>query len=267
MARGRGVLGLRRAARDERMPIVDHLDELRRRLLVALGALVVAFVVLYLVRDWLIDTLSAPLPRDREERLTTFSPTEPFVTVLKVVFWASLLAALPVWLYQAYAFVVPAVSDQSRRRSLAIVGALAALFAGGVAFGFFVVLPVALDFLLGFGGGTFDVQLRAGEYFSFATTMLLASGMLFEVPLAMLALARLGVVTAAMYRRHWRVALVAIATIAAILPGGDPFSMLLLMVPQIALYVLGAWLASALGGPPLWDRAAWAADEEPGTSG
>jgi sec-independent protein translocase protein TatC len=258
-----GFLGLRRAGRDERMPLVAHLDELRRRIIVSILALVVAFAGLYAVHGWLIEVLTRPLPARYEDAILTLSPTEPFFVTLKVVFWASVLAALPVWLYQAYAFIVPAVGDQSRRRSLVVVAGLSLLFVGGVAFGYFVVLPVALNFLLGFGDESFNVQLRAGEHFGFATTMLLGSGLLFEVPVAMLAFARLGVVTATMYRRHWRVALVVIAVIAAILPGGDPFSMLLLMLPQIALYVLGTWLASAFGGRPLWDRAAWRPDEEP----
>jgi sec-independent protein translocase protein TatC len=184
----------------------------------------------------------------------TLSPTEPIVTTLKVVFWAAILVTLPVWLYQAYAFVIPAVADQPRRIALAVTGALAGLFAGGVAFGYFVVLPVALDFLTGFGGDTFDEQLRAGEYLGFATTMLLASGLLFEVPVAMAALSRMGVTSARMYRTHWRVAIVAIAAVAAILPGGDPISMVLLMIPQAVLYGVGIALAARVGQAPLWRR-------------
>lgn len=251
------------------MPLVAHLDELRRRIVVSIVALVVAFAGLYFVNGWLIEVLAAPLPAQYENDLITLSPTEPFFTTLKVVFWASILVSLPIWLYQAYAFVVPAVGDQSRKKSLIVVAGVAALFAGGVAFGYFVVLPVALDFLLGFGEGDFNTQVRAGEHFSFVTTLLLASGLLFEVPVAMLAFARLGVVTAAMYRKNWRIALVAIAALAAILPGGDPLSMLLLMVPQILLYVLGVWLASLFGGAPLWDRNTWAAPdvEDPEASG
>ena len=170
--------------------------------------------------------------------------------------------ALPVWLYQLYAFVIPAVQDQPRRRMLLVVAGASSLFLAGVAFGFFVVLPVALDFLLGFGGDTFLTQVRAGEYFSFVTTLMLASGLMFEVPVAMLALARIGVTSADFYIRHWRVAIVLIAALAAILPGGDPFSMLLLMVPQIVLYGLGIWLAKRFGRPPLWAREAWSADDD-----
>jgi sec-independent protein translocase protein TatC len=143
-----------------------------------------------------------------------------------------------------------------------IVAGVSGLFLAGVAFGFFVVLPVALNFLLDFGGDAFQTQVRAGEYFSFATTLMLGSGIMFEVPIAMVALARIGVTTADFYVRQWRVAIVAIAAIAAVLPGGDPFSMLLLMIPQIGLYAVGILLAKRFGGPPLWARDAWATAED-----
>ena len=235
--------------------MTEHLDELRRRLVISALALVVAFGGMYAIHDRLIAFLVWPLPGD-DHRLITLSPTEPFFTTLKVTFWAAIIVALPVWLYQAYAFVIPAVCDQPRRVMIAVVTGLAGLFTAGVAFGYAVVLPVALSFLTGFGGDAFDAQLRAGEYLGFATSMLLASGILFEVPIAMAALARMGVASAALYRRQWRVAIVAIAAIAAVLPGGDPFSMALLMGPQIVLYGLGIALAARFGQAPLWRRGA-----------
>lgn len=243
----------RRARHDEDLHVVAHLSELRQRLVLCLAALVAAFAFAYGWNERLIGLLTRPLP-DGRERLLTLSPTEPFFTTIKVAAAAAAIAALPVCLYQLYAFVMPAVADGTRRIALAVVGGVASLFAAGVAFGYFVVFPVALRFLVGFGAGQFDVQLRAGEYFGFALGMLFATGLMFEVPVAMLALARLGVVDAAMYRRHWRVAIVAIAAVAAILPGGDPISMLLLMAPQVILYAVGTWLASAFGSPLLWRR-------------
>ena len=256
---------LRRAGRDEHLSVVDHLDELRNRLIVSALALAVAFGVAYGFHEQLIELLEHPLPqRYKDSGLITLSPTEPFFTTLKVCFWAAILAALPVWLYQLYAFVIPAVQDQPRRRMLAVVAGASALFVAGVAFAFFVVLPVALGFLLDFGGDTFQTQVRAGEYFSFVTSLMLGGGLMFEVPVAMLALARIGVTSAEFYVRQWRVAIVVIALLAAILPGGDPFSMLLLMIPQVALYGLGIVLARRFGGPPLWARAAWSDQPDDG---
>ena len=162
-----GFLGdrrLRRAGRDDELSVVDHLDELRNRLIVSGVTLVVAFGVAYFFHDQLITFLEKPLPeRYQETGLITLSPTEPFFVTLKVCFWAAILASLPVWLYQLYAFVIPAVEDQSRRKIMAIVGSIAALFIAGVAFTFYVVLPVALQFLLNFGEDTFLTQVRAGD--------------------------------------------------------------------------------------------------------
>ena len=264
-----GVRRLSRVGRDEHLSVVDHLDELRNRLIVSVLALVVAFGVAYGFHEELISFLEQPLPqRYKDSGLITLSPTEPFFTVLKVCFWTAILAALPIWLYQVYAFVIPAVQDQSRRRMLAVVAGASALFVAGVAFAFYVVLPVALQFLLDFGGDTFQTQVRAGEYFGFVTSLMLGGGLMFEVPVAMLALARIGVTSAEFYLRQWRVAIVAIALLAAVLPGGDPFSMMLLMIPQVFLYGLGIILARRFGGPPLWARSSWAgADDAPDDDG
>jgi sec-independent protein translocase protein TatC len=257
-------IGLRTVAPDEQLTVVEHLDELRRRLVLSVVTLVLAFIGAYLLRNQIIDLLKAPLPTEsgEESALITLSPTEPFFTVLKVSLWAAVLVALPVWLYQLYAFVIPAVAVQSRKVMVAVIAAVSSLFAAGVAFGYFVVLPVALNFLLNFGDDLFVSQVRAGEYFAFVMTMLLGAGLIFEVPVAMVAFARLGVVTAQTYRKQWRIALVGIAALAAILPGGDPFSMILLMIPQVLLYALGIWLSGIFGGTPLWQREAWSA--EPG---
>ena len=160
-------VGPRRARPDDRLHVTEHLDELRRRLIISAVALVIAFAGMYAVHDQLIDLLTRPLPGDVDQ-LITLSPTEPFFVTLKVVFWAAILVSLPVWLYQVYAFVIPAVSDQPRKIVLAVTSGLAGLFVAGVAFGYFVVLPVALNFLTGFGGDTFNTQLRAGDYFAFA---------------------------------------------------------------------------------------------------
>lgn len=243
------------------MTVVQHLTELRMRVLVAIAALVIAFAAMYAVNERIIELLSAPLPDDQGD-LVTLSPTEPFFTVLKVSFYAALIIAMPVILYQIYAYVIPAVADTSRRAMLAVVAGVSSLFLAGVAFGYFVVLPVALGFLLDFGEGSFDTQLRAGEYYGFVSALLLGSGALFEVPVAMLALARLGVTSADVYRKQWRIAVVVIATIAAVLPGGDPLSMILLMLPQLLLYWVGIQLAARFGGTPLWMRESWTGAED-----
>jgi sec-independent protein translocase protein TatC len=257
-SRFRLPLGFRTVAPDERLSIVDHLDELRRRLVVSAVAVVGAFAAAYVFRDAILRLLTRPLPpKQHHLGLVTLSPTEPFITIMEVCLWTAILIALPVLLYQVYAFVIPAVGRHSRRRMLAIVAAVSLLFLAGVAFGYYLVLPIALKFFLGFGGSQFTSQVRAQDYFGFVATLLFATGLTFEVPLAMATFARLGLVTPAMYRKQWRLAIVGIAAIAAFLPSGDPFSMLLVMVPMMGLYVVGIWLASVFGRPLVWRRNPW----------
>lgn len=246
---------------DDRLSVVEHLTELRKRLFISVITLAVAFAVLYVFNEWLLDLLLDPLAPEYR-KLLALSPTEPFMVILKVVFGAAILVTLPVLLYQLYAYVVPAIGQQTRRKTLAIVGAVSALFLGGVVFVYFLVLPVALQWLLGFAGNDFEVALRANEYFSFALTIMFAGGLVFEVPIAMLVLARLGLVSAQQFRKGWRIAVVVIAFVAAILPGGDPVSMLLLMIPQLILYAVGIWLASTFGRPAPWAREGSGSDVE-----
>lgn len=249
-----GRFGVRRVDPDDKLSVVEHLSELRRRLVIAVLTLVVAFAVLYVFNEWLLDVLLDPLAPEYR-KLLALSPTEPFMVILKVVLGAALLVSLPVLLYQLYAYVVPAIGEQTRRKMLAVVAGVSGLFIGGVLFVYFLVLPVALQWLLGFAGNDFEVALRASDYFSFALTIMFAGGLVFEVPVAMLVLARLGLVTARQFRQWWRYAVVVIAAIAAVLPGGDPVSMLMLMVPQLLLYGVGIWLAATFGRPAPWAQA------------
>jgi sec-independent protein translocase protein TatC len=252
-SRSRLPLGFRTVDPDERLSVVDHLSELRRRLIVSIVALVIAFAAAYVFRDRILALLIRPLPFDKRT-IVTLSPTEPFITIMEVCLWTALLIALPVILYQIYAFVIPAVGKHSRRKMLAIVAAISALFLVGVLFGYYLVLPIALRFFLGFGGSQFNAQVRAQDYFGFVATLLFATGLTFEVPLAMAAFARMGLVTPSMYRKQWRLAIVGIAAIAALLPSGDPFSMLLVMVQMILLYAVGIWLSAMFGRPLVWRR-------------
>lgn len=252
-SRFRLPLGFRTVDSDERLSLVDHLSELRRRMFVALVALVIAFAGAYIFRDRILAILIRPLPVDKRH-IITLSPTEPFITIMEVCLWTAILVTLPILLYQVYAFVIPAVGNHTRRKMLAIVAAVSILFLVGVLFGYYLVLPVALQFFLGFGGSQFISQVRAEDYFGFVATLLFVTGVTFEVPLAMAAFARMGIVTPDMYRKQWRLAIVAIAAAAAFLPTGDPFSMLLIMVPMIVLYVVGIWLSSVFGRPLVWQR-------------
>ncbi len=145
--------------------------------------------------------------------------------------------------------MLPAFSDTERRVALPIMLIAPVLFLAGVAFAYFIVMPAAVKFLLNFNDSQFNIQVRARDYYSFFSTTMLAGGIVFQLPLAIVAVTRLGIVSVAQLRSNRRYAYLAIAVLAAALPGVDPISMLIEMVPLLALYELSILLARAFGSP------------------
>jgi sec-independent protein translocase protein TatC len=226
---------------EDQLSVVDHLDELRSRMMVALAAFLVAFGLTTWQSDVVLVIVNAPLPGDMQP--ITLGPAEPFITTLKNAAYAAVLISLPVLLYQAYAFLVPALHPRERRVALPLLLMVPLLFVGGVVFCYVVVLPPALDFLLGFNSSQFDTQLRASDYYDFATLTMIAMGLGFQVPVGVLVLTRLGVVSVDKLRRSRRYAILAIAVIAALLPTLDPITLVLEMIPLMLLYELSVQLA------------------------
>ena len=233
---------------EDRLSLVEHLDELRHRLIVCAAAFAVALALCFWQSDLLLEIASGPLPA-AHKKLITFGVTEPFTTTLTVAAYGAIILSLPVLLYQLYAFVLPAFSNAERRVALPIMLIAPLLFGAGIAFAYFVVMPAAVKFLLGFNDSQFNVQVRARDYYSFFSTTLLACGIVFQLPLAILSVTRLGIVSVAQLRANRRYAYLLIAIVAAALPGVDPVSMLLEMVPLLALYELSILLAKAFGTP------------------
>jgi sec-independent protein translocase protein TatC len=308
---------LRPVGHEDRLSLVEHLDELRSRLIVAAMALVVAFALCAWQNDKLLDFVNRPLekvtqkqaakgrgplgqatvnnnalraiasaerellaaarapgsgvtaasrkrleaaqarvdaaiaklPKKASARPITIGVSEPFSTTITVVFYFSILLALPVILWQIYAFLLPAFSPTERRIAMPLMAMVPGLFAAGVAFGYAFVLPPALRFLQNFNSDTFDVLVQASAYYRFVALTLLALGLVFQVPVGILAATRIGAVTPAQLRRNRRYAIVICAVVAMVLPGTDPVSMLLEMVPLVVLYELSILLASAFGRP------------------
>jgi sec-independent protein translocase protein TatC len=232
---------------EEQLPVVDHLDELRSRLMVAAAAFLVAFGLTTWQSDLVLEILNAPLPGDLDP--ITLGPAEPFITTLKSAGYAAVLLVLPVLLYQAYAFVVPAFRPDERKVVAPLVLMVPILFIGGVAFCYLVVLTPALDFLLSFNASQFNTQLRASDYYDFAIMTMIAMGIGFQVPVGVLTLTRLGVVNVDKLRRSRRYAVLAIAVIAALLPTLDPVTLVLEMVPLLLLYELSIQLARLFARP------------------
>jgi sec-independent protein translocase protein TatC len=231
----------RRLKPGEEATLVEHLDELRTRLLIALSAVAVTFVAAYVVHERLIEWLTKPLPDDK--RLITLGVTEPFTTSVKVSFYAALALSLPVLLWQLWSFLAPAVEEGTQRIVAVFVAFATALFAVGLVFGYFVVLPPALEFLTSYDSNLYDAQVRASYYFSFVSLTLLAIAVFFELPIFILALVRLGVVTSAQLRRNRRILVVAAFALAIALPTVDPVSLAFETIPLLLLLEASIWLS------------------------
>jgi sec-independent protein translocase protein TatC len=238
---------MRPVSHEDRLTLVEHLDELRTRIVVCLLVLAVALALCFWQNHLLLEIASGPLPSDHK-KLLTFGVTEAFTTTLTVATYGALILSLPILIYQAYAYVLPAFSRSERRLVLPILLLAPVLFLAGVAFAYFVVMPAAVKFLLGFNDTQFNVQVRARDYYSFFSTTLLAGGIVFQLPLAILAVTRLGIVRVEQLSQNRRYAYLIIAIAAAALPGIDPISMLIEMVPLLVLFELSILIARAFAG-------------------
>jgi sec-independent protein translocase protein TatC len=229
---------------EDQLSLVEHLDELRGRIIVCIVVFGVALALCFWQNHVLLEIASGPLPSDHK-KLITFGISEPFTTSITVAAYGAIILSLPFVLYQLYAYLLPAFSDSERRVVLPIMLMAPILFLAGLAFGYFAVLPAAVKFLLGFNDSQFNVQVRARDYYSFFSTTMLACGLVFQLPLAILAVTRLGIVKIEQLTSNRRYAYLIISIIAAALPGVDPVSMIIEMVPLLVLFELSILLAKA----------------------
>jgi sec-independent protein translocase protein TatC len=294
---------LRPIGHEDRLSIVDHLDELRSRLIVCLAALIVAFGVCFWQNQRLINVLSRALPhvssvsgqhglasvpnesaKERQgllksakalealatahgvpaearqsyataaqglqaaaralprtlqvqEKPITIGVGEPFTVAITVAAYFALLFTLPVLLYEAYAFIIPALNPKERQTALPVMLTAPVLFLIGVAFAYAFVLPPAVHFLQGYHSNQFDILVQAKALFTFEIFTMLGVGLAFQMPLGLLALHRLGYVDGRTLTRHWRYAAVIIAVVAAAMPGADPVTTALETAPLVVLYL------------------------------
>jgi len=242
------VARLKPVRHDEHLSLIDHLDELRTRIIYSLIALGLAFVLCFWQSDRILDFAAAPLP-EKYQALVVLAPTEAFMTTLTVCVYAAIVLAAPFISYQIFAYILPAFSPRERRAVLPMLIVIPLLFLAGVVFAYFIVLPAAVKFLLGFNEAQFAIQLRAREYYSFFSMTLIAGGVVFQVPVIVLALVRLRIMTVQQLRQNRKYAYLIIAVLAAALPGVDPISMLIEMVPLLLLYELSILLARGIGDP------------------
>jgi sec-independent protein translocase protein TatC len=228
------------AARGE-MPFLDHLEELRWRILWSLLALVIASVVGFLlvhylgVMEILIRPIRPLLPEG--QRLKFFSPADPFFITLKLALVAGVILSFPVIVYHAWAFLAPALEAHERRVIIPSMYMGLVLFCAGVAMAYFLALPLSLIFLMGFQTDFLEQSIEVGRYLAFVTRLLIAFGVVFELPVVVMILSALGLVTPEFLRSKRRHAIVAITVLASLLSPGDVITVtVLMMAPLILLY-------------------------------
>lgn len=306
------VSAIRTIGHEDRLSLVDHLDELRTRLMVSAAVLAVAFGVCLWQNHVLLEVINEPLrsqtkkqvakgqgttgqavlaqqgllhvaadvqaalsvlaapesglpvrsraqlaplsaalradvariPRAPEgDKPVTLGVGEPFTTTITISLYFALIVSLPFILYELYGFILPALSEEERRIAMPLLSAVPVLFAIGVAFGYFIVLPAAVRFFVNFNSSEFNVFVQASQFYRFAATVLLAMGLVFQVPVMILGATRLGLVTPRQLRKNRRYALVACAAVAAFLPG-DVITLVLETVPLYVLYEASILVAS-----------------------
>jgi sec-independent protein translocase protein TatC len=237
----------RRLDHGEEASLVEHLDELRSRLFIIIGAVTVGTVIGFVIHSRLIHWLIILLPHDRQGKLTTLSPLENFTTVLWISIYFGVALALPIVLWQIWAYFIPAINRDKTKllKWLALLATV--LAAGGVAFGYFIVLPHALRFLTDFDSAQFNNILQAKPYLGFCVHVLLAMLVVFELPVFMVALTRLGIMSTDHLRKNRRMGYFLCGVVGmAVAPSVDPVTTTLQAVPLFVLFEVSIILCAIL---------------------
>jgi sec-independent protein translocase protein TatC len=253
------VRRIRPISHEDRLSVVDHLDELRSRLIVSVVAFCIAWALTVWQNDLVLEIMNSPLPAGKEP--ITLGPAEAFTTTLMIAAYFALILAAPVILYELYAFILPAFSPSERRVATPLLILVPFLFIAGVVFCYFVVLGPALHFLLNFNSDEFNTQVRAKDYYSFVSLIMLSMGLGFQIPVGILAACKIGLTSAEKLRRNRRYAIVVIVILASLLPTLDPVTLMLESLPFYLLYELSIVLASR------WGRPAYTVSDEPAAEG
>jgi sec-independent protein translocase protein TatC len=232
----------RKKTKDEQktMPFIDHLEELRKRIIVVLAVLVVFFGTAYPFHNRLLGFLTRPL-ENRE--LVFLDITEPFLVNIKISFMAAVMVIMPLLVFQIISFAFPAFSKKIRKRVVPIAILFFVLFYGGIAFSYFLMIPIAVNWLIS-QGSELEQTLSVTRYVSFIGWFLIGSGLIFELPLLLVFLIKINVITVKQLRRQWRIVYIVILVLCAIItPDWSPVTMGVLAAPMILLYELALLLA------------------------
>jgi sec-independent protein translocase protein TatC len=232
----------RRLRHGEEATLVEHLEELRRRLFVVLIASALTSALAFAFHGQILHWLNQPLPVGKRKPVT-FGVAEPFTVSLTVSLWAGFLLSLPITLWQLWGFFAPAVHPTFERKALGLVAVATALGLAGLAFGYLILLPRAIHFLTNYDNQNFTHLIQARPYYAFVTTILVGVIAIFELPIVVLGLVRTGVLSSRTLRRNRRTGYAITAVIALALPGPDLYTTFLELLPMWVLFEASIWLA------------------------
>lgn len=233
------------------MTLLEHLKELRNRVIICALALVVGCIFCFIFWQTILGWLLAPARADHPDfKLYVFSPTETIGILFKVGLYGGLILASPVWVYELLAFIVPGLTPREKRMVLPGMVGVVFFLVVGMAFAYWIILPASLGFLLDLGGDNFQTATGAPQYIGFATRIIFWVGVAFELPMVLTLAARLGVVRARQLLHFWRYAIIVIFVIAAVItPTPDPFNQSLVAGPLLFLYFVGVLMAKLVERP------------------
>ena len=239
---------------NSKQSILYHLQELRRRLIRSLIAVAIASVIAFIFYDWIFYILKLPT---HGLNLIYIEMTEMLGTIMKVCLFTGVILAMPYLVYEGIMFVSPALTSREKKYVYIILPWIALMFMGGIAFGYFVLIPPATKFLISFGSDIASPEIRVGNYISVVARLLLAIGIVFEMPVITTFLARLGVLKPKWLSDHRKAAIILAFILAAIItPTFDPINQSLVAIPLIILYEMSIWLARLVYRKPSAEAAA-----------
>ncbi len=228
---------------DNELSLVEHLKELRKRIIVCLAALAAATILVLPYASGLLKILKLPA-KGVIDKLAFFSPEEAFLIYMRIGILGGFTISMPVILYQLWGFCSPAMQERVRKHSAFFILSCFVSFVVGALFAYFILLPPALKFLLGFAREDLEPVISAGKYISFVTGIIFASGLVFQMPVLSFILARLGVINSRALRKKYKYAIVIIFVVAAVItPTPDAFNMLMLALPMLLLYEFSIWIS------------------------
>jgi len=236
-------------AKEKHMPFIEHLEELRQRLFKCIGSVVGLGIISYIFSDELLVFLTSRNPNP-DVPLQFLKPTGLFLIHIKVAFFAGLVFSIPVLIYQFWQFVSPGLFQKERKYVFPIILFSVICFVIGAVFAFFIVIPLGLEFLLGFETESIVANWTINEFISFVTVLVIVFGVVFELPMVALFLGRIGIINYKMMLKYWRYAILSAFVFGAVLTPPDPYTQVMLAFPLFLLYGVSILLVRIFGKKP-----------------